>query len=400
METYFVILAVIFSILSTVTSQSNVWLKERFPNPLTDKNSCGRRGVVSWICDPDGILAYEDANILEEMLQSVSTKTKSGCSIDSERPGFQIGVAVMNKMAVPSELNKEEVAQDFARHLHNEWGVGSSGCDDGAVLLLSVDDRQIFISTGRTAKERLSDDQIDIIINGMKSSLRGKEYGKALHLAAEKMHQVFDGKRLESDHSYYALLWFVGFLAIFFGILIYNLYKNKQYESCQEKLKRIEKERNAAKQSKKYVSSSCPICLEEFTPQMRTRLLLCGHKYCEPCLIKWLETNSTCPICRQSTNKKEDKDEDKDSPSSRTLDFFPELAFRLLVLQRQYPAFITQDMIHHWTARQYHDSFVNDPIFTRARPATFSSNGSGSLGSGGGFGGGGCSSGGGRGGSW
>lgn len=27
--------------------------------------------------------------------------------------------------------------------------------------------------------------------------------------------------------------------------------------------------------------------------------LACGHGFCEPCLKKWLKTNSTCPICRK-----------------------------------------------------------------------------------------------------
>ena len=28
------------------------------------------------------------------------------------------------------------------------------------------------------------------------------------------------------------------------------------------------------------------------------RILLCGHKYCDPCISRWLETKKTCPTCR------------------------------------------------------------------------------------------------------
>lgn len=389
----------IFSLLPPIPTQST-WLKENFPNPIRDTRKCGRRGVVSWICDPDEVVPYEEANILEEMLQNVGTKTKSGCSVDPQRPGFQVGIAVMNEMEVPSEMTKEEVAKDFARHLHSKWGVGSAGCDDGVLLLLSVKDRQIYVSTGRTAKKLLTDGQIDIIIDEMKPILVDKQYGKALNLATERMHQVFDGKILRSKH-YFAVICILVFLAFFLGFVIYKAYQSRQYESCQEKLNRIERERNAAKKSKKYVSSSCPICLEDFTPEMRTRLLLCGHKYCEPCLKRWLETNSTCPICRQSTNRRENENEDENMDSSRTLEFFPELTFRLLNLQRQYPSFITEDLIHHWTSQQFQGSFVEDSLFTVMRPIVSSSSGTfGSLGSGSGFGGGGTSDGGGSGGSW
>ena len=26
--------------------------------------------------------------------------------------------------------------------------------------------------------------------------------------------------------------------------------------------------------------------------------ILCGHKFCNKCIVKWLEKNSDCPICK------------------------------------------------------------------------------------------------------
>jgi len=40
----------------------------------------------------------------------------------------------------------------------------------------------------------------------------------------------------------------------------------------------------------------CPICMDII--QNECLLTKCGHKYCEKCIIQWLEKNSSCPYCR------------------------------------------------------------------------------------------------------
>ncbi|EDO30764.1 predicted protein, partial [Nematostella vectensis] len=155
------------------------WSKENFPNPIKDTEMCGRRGVSSWICDPDEVLSYADANTLEEMLRNIEQKTTSGCE-HSRKPGYQIAVALMKKIKHHYGISGEELARDFAVHLHDSWGVGHRGCGDGAVFLLSVTDRTMYISTGRVAKEVLTSDQIGIIFDEMKPFLRSEKYGRAV----------------------------------------------------------------------------------------------------------------------------------------------------------------------------------------------------------------------------
>lgn len=58
----------------------------------------------------------------------------------------QVAVALMNryiKMGMP----REQRAEFFARTLHNSWGVGNPACNDGVLLLLSVEDRQVRVAT-------------------------------------------------------------------------------------------------------------------------------------------------------------------------------------------------------------------------------------------------------------
>lgn len=370
------------------------WTKEEFPNPTLDLEACGRRGKVSWICDPHIVLSYETANKIEELLYSVRKNTNSGCSGDDD-PGFQIGVAILNRMRSISGESVAETAEKFAKYLHDSWGVGHSGCDDGALLLLSLDDRQVYLSTGRGATKVLTDDQIDLIVEEMKPYLREKDYDKSVELAVARMGEVFSGKVLESSINY-GLILFCVIIAVAVGLGLYIGHKEElERTKCTLKLQRIEDERDRAKQSNKsYESQSCPICLEEFRPETQAKLLACGHKYCEPCLTEWLRDHSTCPICRQSTEQRNDEDATS-CHRPFTHDFIPELQFRLMMLSLQHPSLITTSMVNRWGSSSFTGSFVSDPIFVRS-----STPGGGSFGSGASFGGGRSSGGGGRGGSW
>ncbi|KAG4148189.1 hypothetical protein ERO13_D05G270820v2, partial [Gossypium hirsutum] len=42
----------------------------------------------------------------------------------------------------------------------------------------------------------------------------------------------------------------------------------------------------------------CAICLEEFVEGEEVAWMPCGHGYHEGCIVKWLETNHICPLCR------------------------------------------------------------------------------------------------------
>ena len=58
----------------------------------------------------------------------------------------QVAVALMQAMQLQAGRNSAQQAEAFARQLHNAWGVGRAGCNDGVLLLLSVQDRQVRLS--------------------------------------------------------------------------------------------------------------------------------------------------------------------------------------------------------------------------------------------------------------
>ena len=342
------------------------WYKEHFPNPERDAEACGQRGNVFRVCDPENILSYEAANKIQEFIFSVVENTDSGCRND-EKPGFQIGVAVLNRMrGIPGET-VEETAKTFAKHLHDSWGVGHAGCDDGAMLLISILDRQLYVSTGKRAMELLSDDQIDIIIEEMKPYMLENHYDEGVKLAIFRMGEVFSGKVLERSTNNGVIIFCV-LLFILSALMLLIGNKDEQGYGTRIIIGVImEEERDRE-------SNSCPICRDIFQPN--TRLLACGHRFCEPCLTPWLNINPNCPMCRLPAD-----------PTS-----LPGVRF---LLRGQHPQLVTDQMVNKWSSTSDTGSFTSDPIFFRSLMAGGSSSGSGAR-----F----CESrineGGGRGGSW
>lgn len=57
----------------------------------------------------------------------------------------------MRAMDVAAGQAPADAARGFAKALHAAWGVGEAACENGVVLLVSVEDRQVYISTGAGA---------------------------------------------------------------------------------------------------------------------------------------------------------------------------------------------------------------------------------------------------------
>ena len=136
--------------------------------------------------------------------------------------GFQIGVTVLNKMRRIPGQSVEVRAEKFAKHLHDSWGVGHVGCDDGAILLFSILDRQVYVSTGKQAMMRLTDQQIGIIIDEIKPYLQSKNYDKSVELAVVWMGEVFSGIVLEYPSHYYGrIIGTIIAIIVIVGIVLY-----------------------------------------------------------------------------------------------------------------------------------------------------------------------------------
>lgn len=193
---------------------STSWTPSTFPNPTHDTDRCNRHGVTSWMCDPDNVVAYNTANVVEAILQDIqagkSPYALAPCGALGKQ-GFQVAVALLRKMQTDAEPS--DAAKSFAKELHGRWGVGLRECNNGVLLLLAVEDRQVYISTGSGARKALSDAQASIIIDRMKPALRAGDYDQAVERAVREVGLTLAGAKFAEPIDWVTTLYASGVAA-------------------------------------------------------------------------------------------------------------------------------------------------------------------------------------------
>ena len=58
----------------------------------------------------------------------------------------------MESMQLAGAKGAAQHAEEFAKRLHDSWGVGHKGCSDGVLLLLAVIDRQVLNTKDASAR--------------------------------------------------------------------------------------------------------------------------------------------------------------------------------------------------------------------------------------------------------
>ncbi|ELU15786.1 hypothetical protein CAPTEDRAFT_185505 [Capitella teleta] len=85
------------------------WKPEQVPNPRYDVHKCGRRGLKSWVCDPNGILSNVEANYLDKQIELLREHTGSCHCVEQRKcpyyeddyGGWQASVAIIRKLYIP-----------------------------------------------------------------------------------------------------------------------------------------------------------------------------------------------------------------------------------------------------------------------------------------------------------
>eukprot|EP00741_Cyanophora_paradoxa_P006812 tig00001042_g6588.t1 len=156
------------------------------PNPAEQWRECNRPSR-SRVCDADGLLSPAAADRLDAVADEVE-----------RQHGFQVRFAVVRFVKSSGPRATAAEAEAVARRLHERWGVGHAGEGDGVMVLASVDDRHIVISTGGRAWQRLSENDCSEIAASARRRLRRDpgDYDGALIKLGERVAQ-----RLSSDHA-------------------------------------------------------------------------------------------------------------------------------------------------------------------------------------------------------
>ncbi|KAL6778337.1 hypothetical protein ACKKBG_A17805 [Auxenochlorella protothecoides x Auxenochlorella symbiontica] len=462
------------------------WTPSTFPNPKVDIGKCGRR-VASNICDPDGVLAQAEADrvegVIKDIWAGVDPYIRKKCGDEME--GYMVGVALMRSMHVDPGQEPGAAAEAFAHAVHAAWGVGSAACNNGVLLLLALDQRQVYISTGAGATKALPDAHLAAIIAAARPLLRRQLTGEAVQQMVVDVGLGLAGSPGPRHDSEDGLDWVgVGIFGTVAAVIGGSMWKHwrrkKEFKACKRMLDKIKREQDNLRTHAWSRPASCPVCLEDFSAPpgpgegaegtvpsstadearassssapsapllpggdagvgLRRRsggqegakegsgdgdaktpvTLRCGHTFCEPCLEQWLDNHTNCPICRQDVSTPPGAPTGKGQPATQQQTSTAEereraqraaqevlntdLSFRLLMLQRMYPWYLTDDMIGRWTGEARETGtfdWAGTREFQLRDPGVAAQQReSGASGFGGGWGGGHSVGGGGAGGSW
>ncbi|WP_043527623.1 TPM domain-containing protein [Litchfieldella xinjiangensis] len=90
-----------------------------------------------------------------------------------------------------------QAIEDYGYQLGREWGIGQEGEDNGALLIVAMEERQVRIEVGYGLEGRLTDAQSSIIINQIITpAFREGDFARGIVEGTEAMVQVLGGDPL------------------------------------------------------------------------------------------------------------------------------------------------------------------------------------------------------------
>lgn len=136
------------------------------PAFAVDWKSLHPQGYVS---DFAGVIDAQHRAAIEAYADSVKQATKAELAF----------------VTIPS-LRGEPI-EDVANDLFHAWGIGRKGEDDGALVLLSIQDRKSRLEVGGGLGGSVPDGMAGLLLDDMRPALRAGDYGSAMLAAAVRL---------------------------------------------------------------------------------------------------------------------------------------------------------------------------------------------------------------------
>jgi len=178
-------------------------------------------------------------------------------------------------------LDEETTAEQFARRLHESWGVGNvvRECDgdneeaetgsagSGILVFLAEHNRALYVSRGSALKLVLTDSRLDRVIQEvMVPLLQDRQYSDALARGIDEMIRYIQLGEEPVNNAWQNLFGYLCFLWVPVSIVFKRLNsrrKQRSYARVKSQLDEWDRARAEALRGT-FRAKSCPICLEEF----------------------------------------------------------------------------------------------------------------------------------------
>ena len=167
-----------------------------------------------YVSDFAGALTDAQRDALEARLKALDASDST-----------QVAVVVIKSL-------EGEALEDFSVRLAQGWGIGRKGKDNGALLLVALEDRAVRIEVGYGLEERLTDALSGMIIrNQIVPAFKQGDYAGGIQAGVEAIAAVVRGAYQNPGNSAPALSgsrappepWM--FLIIFFGLFVFLILK-------------------------------------------------------------------------------------------------------------------------------------------------------------------------------
>jgi len=137
---------------------------------------------TGFVNDFAGVLSAEQKQQLEQKLS-----------------GYEKGTTNEISIAIIKSLDGDTV-ENFTANLFQDWGIGKKGKDNGVLVLVATEDRQMRIEVGYGLESDLTDAQSSWIINNqMVSAFKNNDFYGGLNAATDKIIAAIGGEVIPSE---------------------------------------------------------------------------------------------------------------------------------------------------------------------------------------------------------
>lgn len=133
-----------FAVVALCIQLAYGWTIDSLPNPQANPAACGR-DVKGWVCSPDGLVGKSELNVIQGNIMTIFDGSHPYSKMFCPQTGSDVHVELMAVVVNRVDGNGDPAmkVERFATGIHDRFGVGSKECGSGAVIVMSVQDRQV-----------------------------------------------------------------------------------------------------------------------------------------------------------------------------------------------------------------------------------------------------------------
>jgi len=132
---------------------------------------------------------------------AVVLKDSEKAQLETKLSDFEKNTGNEIAVAIISDL-KGDTIENFAVELFKEWGIGKKGKDNGVLLLVARDDREVRIEVGYGLESFLTDAQSSWILkNEVVPAFKENNFYSGINAAVDKIIGAINGENIPQDTS-------------------------------------------------------------------------------------------------------------------------------------------------------------------------------------------------------